>query len=199
MHVVGCDVDFTVTIPIPKECRTIPPEFTRTYSKFSDAFIVSCIILDSDRFYNPRVPCRRLFTMKGVDKIYPTVYPLKQKNDTFLHKGKHQFDDNSFTYRRSISLINANVAYNELGYFPSQNIKFITEEFIFAEKIYASEMCVDLEFFTCTDENASQKRVERLKLLEQPFVKSKRSKRNSGVKNSRYSFPIPNTLNTVSW
>lgn len=81
--------------------------------------IVSAIVLDSDRFYKPRLTSRRCFTLQGVIKFYPTVEDKLRKNtNTFLHKKKYplkemektqvkapQNFEESFSIKRATSLL----------------------------------------------------------------------------------------------
>lgn len=186
MHASTCDVDFSIMLPPSTPTRIVVPEFSDTYAKLSDSFIIASIIRNADRFYKPRIPCRRLFTSTGVRKIFPAVQEASRKNNTFLHKNKER----NPLYRRSISLLNPSIAYEKAGYFPANNIKFICEEFLIAERIASSETTDSLHSFSLTNKQLSKSRLNRLSALN--IIPNKA---NSGYNNSRYSFNILNSSN----
>lgn len=204
LHAPSCsDFDITMLLPPSSRPKIGRPEFVKVHYKIAQGDLVASIIRNVDAFYKPRILCRRLFTLKGVVKLYPTLEKAAS-TPSFLHKNKTRksVTDPNFLnvkFQRSISLLNPDIAYSNLGYFPSKNIKFVCNEFLISERLAYSDCSSQLEHFSLTNRTISQNRINRLHLLENPLnINIKRHKTNSGKTNSRYSFPTYNSTHFES-
>lgn len=77
--------DFAINIPNSPNPK---PVSTRYFSKKFTEELVRGIILDSDRFYSTKRPCRRKFTVSGCEKYYPDCNNLTYAQKSFVHSDK---------------------------------------------------------------------------------------------------------------
>lgn len=122
---VTCD-----EIPLPTSYEPIIISPRPNINRYvSDSTIVSSIIFD--RFYNPKIPCRRKFTLTGVYKYYPSKKMRKNQN-SFLHRDRKNcsnFEEILPVKLRHKSDSDANYgsAYHRKIDFESQDMSFVDE------------------------------------------------------------------------
>lgn len=82
MHESSSVVSFCVPFPPRDEPKPVP--LLKPVS-FIIGDVIAAIVRSADKFYKPRIPCRRKFTMKGVQKYYPAQNLNLMIQSTFLY------------------------------------------------------------------------------------------------------------------
>lgn len=198
--------DFSVILPTFEKVRPAPVR------DLSAAFIrdtVNSIVRNEDRFYKPRVPCRRIFTLYGVKKYYPDRETKAAKQTSFLYKNvldrSKVVKNKRHSYIRSISMYESSPS-NDFSLYTSNDFKsdkYICFDFITAER-FANYLQNNVSFYKSKD-NIS-KDVYAINLLNLNLnnsikVKKRLEKAGAGLKKSyRKSFPLMSSSNEpVSW
>lgn len=73
-------------MPLPPNDKPKPVPLLNC--NYDSADLVVSILHSVDRFYKPRIMCRRKFTLNGVQKYYPTRNSSVQAQNSFLYKNK---------------------------------------------------------------------------------------------------------------
>lgn len=188
--------DFSVIFPSFEKVRPAPVR------NLSAAFVrdtVNAIVRNEDRFYKPRVPCRRIFTLFGVKKYYPDYETKAAKQKSFLHKkmsnSSKSVKNNRPSYVRSISMYESSPS-NDFDLYMADDFKsdkYICYDFLTAER-FANYMQNNVSFYKSKD-NIS-KDVYAMNLLNMNLnnsakVKKRLEKAGAVLKKSyRKSFPL---------
>lgn len=198
--------DFSVILPTFEKVRPAPVR------NLSAAFVrdtVDAIIRDVDRFYKPRVVCRRSFTLYGVKKYYPDHEIKAAKQKSFLHKnmsGSGKVPKNKkHSYIRSISMYESSPS-NDFNLYASNDFrsdKFISFDFITAER-FSNYIQNNIPLYKSRDDiskNVYAVNLLNLNLNNTMKVKKRLEKTGTGLKKSyRKSFPLMSSNNEpVSW
>lgn len=129
--------DFSVPLPIYNNIKPFPvPEYSYIHTQETVKSIVSSV----DRFYKPRIPCRRCFNIYRpfVTKYYPNCTSNVKKQVSFLHKDEvtSRVIDNRRKYRFQKSLSMYDYSFRERDFHNHLNIIKICENFLNMERSF---------------------------------------------------------------
>lgn len=191
--------DFSVTPPLYEKAKLAPGN-NLTSKQTSE--IVNAIVLSVDKFYKPRVVCRRRFTQYGVEKYYPGCIDISSKQRSFLHnsaKVKHsnQCSSKRPNYWWSISVYSENINDNLNTFEKSvsrESITRICQDFLISERYahYIQNLSNVVKMPSDTNaKNIYSNNLEKLKVANVKY-RSKISGARFG-KSFRKSFPLMST------
>lgn len=192
MHVKVCD--FTVSLPTYDKIKPVPGR------KLSVAYtreLINAIVNSVDRFYKPRIACRRRFNIyiPFVFKYYPNYTSIAKKQSSFLHKNcDSDVALKRPKYKKAFSLVEISAKQSVQNYYNSLKIchDFLVNE-RFMSDVQKSSVLV------CLNKDKFSKYAYGLNFAQNEV--NRRPKRTGvGLKKSfRKSFPLmSSTANSVS-